>query len=71
MSEHSRIRRSVAWSESDPVRKPASPQRDAVGGIAVSGSVIILRRICNTGCIMFHSTVLRGSQKDVKDVKVM
>ena len=50
---------------------PATPQRDAVGGIAVSGSVIILRRICNSGCIMFHSTVLRGSQKDVKEVKVM
>ena len=50
---------------------PATPQRDAVGGIAVSGGVIILRRICDTGCIMFHSIVLRGSQKDVKDVKVM
>ena len=44
---------------------PATPQRDAVGGIAVSGGVIILRRICHTGCIMFHSTVLRGSQEDV------
>ena len=50
---------------------PATPQRDAVGGIAVRGSVIILRRICHTGCTMFHSTVLRGSQKDVKEVKVM
>ena len=50
---------------------PATPQRDAVGGIAVSGGVIILRRICDTGCMMFHSTVLRGSQKDVNDVKVM
>ena len=50
---------------------PATPQRDAVGGIAVRGSVIILRRICYTGCTMFHSTVLRGSQKDVKEVKVM
>ena len=50
---------------------PATPQRDAVGGIAVSGSVIILRRMRNTGCSMFHSTVLRGRQKDVKDVKVM
>ena len=50
---------------------PATPQRDAVGGIAVRGSVIILRRICHTGCIMFHSIVLRGSQKDVKEVKVM
>ena len=51
---------------------PATPQRDAGGGIAVSqsGSVIILRRICSTGSIMCHSTVLRGSQKDVKDVKV-
>ena len=45
---------------------PATPQRDAVGGIAVSGGVIILRRICDTGCIMFHSIVLRGSQKDVE-----
>ena len=61
----------MAWSESDPVRKPASPQRDAVGGIAVSGGVIILRRIGNTGCIMFRPIVLRGSQKDVKDVKAM
>ena len=61
----------MAWSESDPDRKPASPQRDAVGGIAVSGSVIILRRIGNTGRIMSHSIVLRGSQQDVKDVKVM
>ena len=43
LSEHSRRRRSVAWSESDPVRKPASPQRDAVGGIAVRRSVMILR----------------------------
>ena len=50
---------------------PATPQRDAVGGIAVRGSVIILRRMCNTGRSMFHSSVLRGSQKDVKDVKVM
>ena len=50
---------------------PATPQRDAVGGIAVNGSVKILRRICSTGCIMFHSSVLRGSQKDVKNVKVM
>ena len=50
---------------------PATPQRDAVGGIAVSGSVIILRRMCNTGRSMFHSTVLRGSQKDVKDVQAM
>ena len=61
----------MAWSESGPVRKPSIPQRDAVGGIAVSGSVIILRRMCKTGCSMFHPTVLRGSQKDVKDVKVM
>ena len=50
---------------------PATPQRDAVGGIAVSGSVKILRRICSTGCIMFHSIVLRGSQKAVKNAKVM
>ena len=50
---------------------PATPQRDAVGGIAVSGSVIILRRMCNTGRSMFHSIVLRGNRKDVKDVKVM
>ena len=50
---------------------PATPQRDAVGGVAVSGSVMILRRICYTGWIMFHSIVLRGSQKDVNDVKVM
>ena len=50
---------------------PATPQRDAAGGIAVNGGVIILRRICDTGCMMFHSTVLRGTQKDVKDVKVM
>ena len=61
----------MAWSESDPVQKSASPQRDAGGGIAVWRSVIILRRSCKTGCSMFHSTVLRGSQKDVKDVKVM
>ena len=63
--------RVILWGESDPVRKPASPQRDAVGGIAVSGSVKILRRICSTGCIMFHSIVLRGSQKAVKNAKVM
>ena len=50
---------------------PATPQRDAVGGIAVSGSVIILRRMCNTGRSMFDSIVMRGSQKDMEDVKVM
>ena len=51
-------------------KSPATPQRDAGGGIAVSGGVKILRRICNTGCRLFLSTVLRGSQQDVKDVKV-
>ena len=51
-------------------KSAATPQRDAGGGIAVSGSVKILRRICSTGCMVLHSTVLRGSQEDVKDVKV-
>ena len=37
MSEKERRRRSVAWSESDPVQKSAFPQRDAGGGIAVGG----------------------------------
>ena len=60
----------IQWDESDPVLKPASPQRDAAGGIAVRGSVIILRLVCKAGCSIFHSTVLRGSQKDVRYVKV-
>ena len=51
-------------------KSPATPQRDAGGGIAVGGGMKILCRIWSTGCILFHSTVLGGGQKDVKDMKV-
>ena len=52
-------------------KSAATPQRDAGGGIALSGGLKILRRGCGAGRMLLHSTVLRGSQKDVNDVKVM
>ena len=51
--------RVIQWDESDPVQKSATPQRDAGGGIAVIGGVKILRRICSTGCMLFHSIVIQ------------
>ena len=51
-------------------KSAATPQRDAGGGIALSGGLKILRRTCGAGCMLSHSIVLRGSEKDMKDVKV-
>ena len=51
-------------------KTPTTPQRDAGGGIALSGGLKILRRICGARCMLFHSTVLRGGQKDVEYVKL-